>query len=90
MTQTVLRAISYLQIFSKLSLQAYTMSEILEKKDRKSQISEACQMSEKFLEIYFYKMDRNRNTIGKMFLENSTLTWNGNNIKGERKIHFCN
>ncbi len=66
------------------------MSEISEKIDRKSQISEACQMSEKFIEIYFSKMDRNRNTIGKMFLENSTLTWNGNNIKGEIKIHFCN
>jgi hypothetical protein len=64
------------------------MSEIFEKMERKTKITEACQMSERFVDIFYSKMDRNRSTIGKIFLENSTLTWNGNHVEGEYQIHF--
>ncbi len=67
------------------------MSEFQDKSERKSQLNDSCKTAEKFVDIFFAKIDSNRNTIGKMYLEQATLTWNGNPIKGEicYFIAFC-
>ena len=65
------------------------MSEFQDKSERKSQLNDSCKTAEKFVDIFFAKIDSNRNTIGKMYLEQATLTWNGNPIKGENFNAEC-
>ena len=62
------------------------MSEYKDKMELKFQLNDSCKTAEKFVDIYYQKVDSNRSKIRKMYLEQATLTWNGNPIKGTFNI----
>ena len=52
---------------------------------RKAKIEEACEAAAKFVEIYYDRLDNTakRHTVSKMYLDNATVSWNGNKIEGK-------
>ena len=51
--------------------------------DKKSSIDQACQTAQDFINIYYKKIDGNRQTLAKTYLDSATLSWNGNRIDGK-------
>ena len=62
--------------------------------DKKSLIDQACQTANDFINIYYKKIDGNRQTLAKTYLDSATLSWNGNRIDGklaiivDKSLHF--
>jgi len=54
--------------------------------DKKSAIDQACQTANDFINIYYKKVDGNRQTLAKTYLDSATLSWNGNRIDGPQDI----
>ena len=50
--------------------------------DNVEKINQAVATAEQFFELYYKKMDSERHSIDKMYLENASLTWNGNHVEG--------
>lgn len=66
-----------------------------ETEDKKTLIDSACRTAKDFINIYYEKIDKNRNALAKLYLDKqgggngATLSWNGNRIDGEFKCNLA-
>ncbi|ROT76794.1 NTF2-related export protein [Penaeus vannamei] len=46
----------------------------------------ACTAAETFTKLYYDSLDKMRHRLGKLYLEDAQLVWNGNSVKGNTRI----
>lgn len=46
----------------------------------------ACQIAEEFTKLYYKYIDKQRNIISRMYMDNAILMWNGNGVAGKDNI----
>ena len=51
-----------------------------------AEIVTCIETAETFHKLFYEKLDKSRQTIGKLYLDNATLNWNGNAVKGKTEI----
>ena len=51
-----------------------------------AEIVTCIETAETFHKLFYEKLDKSRQTIGKLYLDNATLNWNGNALKGKAEI----
>lgn len=44
--------------------------------------SDACATAEDFVKLFYDRLDQKRHALAKLYLDNATLSWNGNKIEG--------
>ena len=49
-------------------------------------INQAIDTGETFSQLFYKKLDQDRHTIDKMYIEDATLAWNGNSVDGISNI----
>eukprot|EP00096_Caligus_rogercresseyi_P003487 TRINITY_DN1657_c0_g1_i1.p1 TRINITY_DN1657_c0_g1~~TRINITY_DN1657_c0_g1_i1.p1 ORF type:complete len:139 (-),score=54.81 TRINITY_DN1657_c0_g1_i1:209-625(-) len=49
---------------------------------KKSAIELATSTAEQFMKLYYERLDTNRHKIGKIYLDNATMSWNGSKNDG--------
>ena len=54
--------------------------------DKKALIDQACMTAKDFINIYYERIDKDRQKLAKTYLETATLSWNGNRIDGETRL----
>ncbi|XP_055383354.1 NTF2-related export protein [Condylostylus longicornis] len=52
----------------------------------KSKIEQAVRTAEDFTRLYYKYLDKQRNQLSRLYLENGLLVWNGNGISGKDNI----
>ena len=56
--------------------------------DKKILVDQACQTAKDFINIYYAKLDNNRQSVAKSYLDTATLSWNGNRVDGKLVLNF--
>ena len=62
--------------------------------EKKTLIDSACRTAKDFINIYYEKIDKNRNALAKLYLDKqgggngATLSWNGNRIDGKFNFYL--
>ncbi|XP_046572467.1 NTF2-related export protein 2-like isoform X2 [Haliotis rubra] len=58
--------------------------------DHKAKVEQACQAAEEFSKLYYEHFDKKRHLIRKLYLDTSTVVWNGSVCNGGEAInaHF--
>ena len=51
--------------------------------ERTAALNNACTTAEQFIDLYYERIDAKRHTINKLYLDNATMSWNGNKITGK-------
>ncbi|KAL0279952.1 UNVERIFIED_CONTAM: hypothetical protein PYX00_001392 [Menopon gallinae] len=54
--------------------------------NQKLQIDNACKAAEEFTKLYYYSFDMKRHKINKFYMNNATLSWDGNPATGKDDI----
>eukprot|EP00088_Acartia_fossae_P002030 TRINITY_DN10801_c0_g1_i1.p1 TRINITY_DN10801_c0_g1~~TRINITY_DN10801_c0_g1_i1.p1 ORF type:complete len:135 (-),score=24.29 TRINITY_DN10801_c0_g1_i1:205-609(-) len=57
-----------------------------EKDELHNKTLETIEHVQKFAEIFYRKLDEDRHSVGNLYLDTATLTWNGNNLEGGENI----
>lgn len=54
--------------------------------ETKTKIMQAVTTAEQFSTLYYKKMDGERQSMDKLYLDTASLTWNGNPVEGKKDI----
>jgi NTF2-related export protein 1/2 len=52
----------------------------------KNKIDQACKTAETFTKLYYDRIDRQRQQMSRLYMDNGLLVWNGNGITGNDNI----
>ncbi|XP_058791031.1 NTF2-related export protein-like [Phymastichus coffea] len=54
--------------------------------DLKSKTDQACRTAEDFIKLYYDSVDKRRYLMSRLYMDDATLIWNGNGVKGKEQI----
>lgn len=55
--------------------------------DFKTHADQSCRYAEEFVNIYYDCMDKKRRNLTRLYLDKSTLVWNGNLVSGQDALN---
>ncbi|XP_001376018.3 NTF2-related export protein 2 isoform X1 [Monodelphis domestica] len=54
--------------------------------DFKTNADQACRAAEEFVNVYYDTIDKRRQMMTRLYLDNATLIWNGNVVNGQEAL----
>jgi hypothetical protein len=85
--------LSFLSVFAFVSLFCPASSldftfEIMSTVDeaKRAKVELACSTAETFIQLYYDRLDSKRHLIGKLYMDNATMSWNGNRLEGKTML----